>query len=193
MTSWGAKFRHHHDQARLAAERVAGTEGETVSRGENGIIHALVALVFVVSAGVSELRRIRKLLEKQQSQVVERFNLVGRLVPKEGDTNMPAGPFNPGLNEDVELRIAPVNAAGQPVTDTFNWSLSDQSAGTLTIAPDTLSAKLVTAAGGIDAIVTVSQTSTGKSDSASIQRTAPPRPDNAVDNFNLAGNVTPKS
>lgn len=188
--SWWRKAREHHDHAHRECQEFE--HHDLTSRGPwLGVTKALLALVAVNAAGVLELRRIRKVLEAEHSNQTVRLNLTGHVVSKEGNP-MPAGPFNPTETEDVALAISPVNAAGEPTSGPFTWTVSDGAAGTLEIAADTKSAKLVTALGSIDAVVVVTDPRTGVSDTAAVQRTVTP-PDNNTVNLNLAGSLAPKA
>lgn len=106
---------------------------------------------------------------------------------------MPAGPFNPTEAEDVSIGSFPVNAATQPTSGPFNWTLSDATAGSLAVASDTKSCKLVTNPGAIDCVITVTDSVGGLSDTAAVSRgVVPPPVDNVTTAFNLSGSVVPK-
>jgi hypothetical protein len=159
---------------------------------------ALVAATLAnaaATAGIAlELQAIRQLLEARASNDTVRMNMTGHVVPKDGGPPMAAGPFNPTDTQDVQLETAPVNAAGAPTTGPFNWTSSDTSKVSLVVSADTKSALAVCAPGvDLDVVVSSSDPRTGVSDTAAIQRTAPPPPDNNSVSINMTGSVVDKA
>jgi hypothetical protein len=151
-----------------------------------GIIAALLAIAIASRAQARELRGIRIALERRPDPMTARINLSGRLVQKQGGEPMP-GPFNPDPTQDVELVIAPVNAAGLPTPGPFNWA----PAARLTVSADTKSARYTTPDGTFDDVVVVTDPRNGVQDTAQITRSvAPPDENTAV--MNLSGSLVPK-
>jgi hypothetical protein len=184
------QFDHHHGHAEKCRRDLEEFEdGMAVSC--RGAISALLAIALAGRETARELRRIRRLLEHRFDPRTAHLNLTGSLVPKQGGNPMPAGPFNPSEQEDVQLQIAPVNAAGQPTPGPFNWTMSDGAAGTLEKSADTKSAKLVTTPGSWDVVVIVTDPRTGISDTAAVSRTTAPA-DNNTTALNLSGSIVPK-
>lgn len=186
---WLKHAREHHIDAKRRHDYLADAS-KNVPGGRSielaAILSALLALVALGFRGVVELIRIRRALEARTSNTVARFNLTGTLYNQER-TPMPAGPFTPAEGQGVALVIAPVNAAGSPVSGPFEWKASDSAQiDSITPAADGLSAKVKTITGPFDVVISVIQTATGRSDTAAISR-APV--DNAVENFNLSGTI----
>jgi hypothetical protein len=185
---WRESVRHHHERASDAEEAFRDLSNPTASAA-SAIVGALLALVATQVGIFGELRKIRKILEAPLSNAVAEWNAAGRVVPKEGDPPMSAGPFNPSETENVQLVTAPVNAAGAPCSGPFNWSVSDTAAGSLVVSDDQKSALFVTNAGTFDVVVIVTQPTSGSNTSFAISR-APV--DNAVAVWNESGQVVPK-
>jgi len=82
------------------------------------------------------------------------------------------GVTTPALDQDVAFTTDPKDAAGLPAIGTFQWTLSDPAGGTLEVAADGYSAKLITAAGEFTAVVTVTDIVTQVSDTATVSRQA---------------------
>jgi len=80
------------------------------------------------------------------------------------------GVIVPGENEDVQFGTN-LQWDGTPGNSSLTWLLDSGFAGELHVAPDTLSAKLVTNPGNFSAHVTVTAPS-GVSDSATVERIA---------------------
>jgi hypothetical protein len=161
-----------------------------------GIIFAILANATATTAIARETRKIRELLEARLpdplSNVPVSLNLTGRLVPKQGGSTVPSGDiFTPDETQDVDLVIAPLNAANQPTTGPFVWN-SSIGATPLTVSADTLSAKFVTPTGDLDVVVSVSYPANGKTETVAIKRTAPPPPDNNPVALNISGTLVPK-
>lgn len=188
-----AAHQHIHDRSTAGADNARTGKGDSMATAAAAISGAILALTAVTWGQMLELRRIRKLLEAAQSTAVAAYNAHGSLVPKEGGSPMPAGPFNPTDTDDVQIVTSPTNAAGNPVSDDFVWTSSDNAAVAVQPSDDKKSCLCVTTPGvGLDVIVTITQPSTGKSESFAIQRTAPPPPDNAVADFNSSGSLVAK-
>jgi len=78
------------------------------------------------------------------------------------------GPVTPAADQDVQFSTKTVDANGTPTTPSLSWALQGPG-GVLQVAPDSLSAKLVTPAGDFVATVTVT-TLEGVQDVATISR-----------------------
>ncbi len=79
------------------------------------------------------------------------------------------GVIQPAPTEDVQFNTN-VQWSGNPGTASLSWSLDNGLAGDLSISPDTLSAKLITAGGDIEAVITCSAMGGAVSDSATVRR-----------------------
>lgn len=191
---WWDVFAEHHEHAARCGNEAHHTDDNLVKVGA-GIIAAILAVAQVQLGALEEQRKLRALAEGWLfSNHTANMNLVVRLVPKQGG-NMPDPTVNPDLTQDVEFAIKPVNAAGNPTTGPFAWSISDGSAGTFTPAADGLSAKLVTTtdpAINIDVVVTVTATNNGFTAIARVQRTGVVV-DNGTTDFGLTAVVVPKA
>lgn len=79
-------FHHHYDRAQEQSEQLdRRTPSELNYSGGLGVLHGLMALVWVQTAQWRELRKIRKLLEAStRDNVTTSFNLSGHTTPKEG-------------------------------------------------------------------------------------------------------------
>lgn len=159
---------------------------------ECGKLSALVAIALAQRGQLSELKKIRRLLEQRHSNATAHFNGVATLVPKDGGSPMPAPVVNPTETQDVQCTISPTNRAGQPTTGPFTWTENNGQL-TLTPAADGKSCLAVTPAGAIDAVVTVTDTVSGNTDTFPVQRTVAPPPDNLTINFNPASSAVDKT
>jgi hypothetical protein len=181
-------FHHHHDRAREQAE----LDGSSPVGVALGLLNASIALIWVQAAQWRELRKIRRALEALVSNQSVRLNLTGRLVLKDGDS-MATGPFNPTESQDVAFSITPVNAAGEPTSGPFTWTVSDPNSGTLVVSSDTKSARLVTSVGNIDTVLIVEDPASGKKESTVVSRAVQPPPDNMSVALNLSGELIDKA
>jgi hypothetical protein len=151
-----------------------------------------VALVWVQAATHRELRKIRRILEKQHNNETVRFNSTVTLVSKDGGNPMPAPVVRPTEAQDVQCNIAPVNRAGEPTSGPFTWTVNSPQL-TPTPSADGKACLLVTAAGEIDAVATVTDSVSGNTDVFPVQRTAAPPPDNLTTNFNPTASAVDKA
>jgi hypothetical protein len=185
-------FQHHCAEALewladLSELKVEERQADSLA----SIAHSLSALVWIQAAQFREIRKIRRLKERQHNNETVRFNSTVTLVSKDGGNPMPAPVVKPTETQDVQCNIAPTNRAGEPTSGPFEWTVNSPA---LTPQPssDGKQCLLVTAPGAIDAVAIVTDTVSGNTDTFPVQRTVAPPPDNLTTNFNPSSTAVDK-
>lgn len=167
---WPEMVTHHQRRAIEAATELREMRGQNfISRGAAGLIAVGIALVNVQLGTFYELRRMRKYLETPRLNAI---GLTGRLISKEGHPMPDIGVFNPTTAQDV-LFGTNLQWNGPAGAVNLAWTIDNGIAGALDVRPDGLAAKLITSgAEEFTAIVTVTDSATGITDTATVQRQA---------------------
>jgi hypothetical protein len=188
--TWIQCFTEHHEES----VRMLDARRKLDPHGQDGIgslmlaqSHATLAQAQALRAIARELRRIRLAIERPAS-----LQLTASLVPKtHGGDTMPLE-LTPNETQNVQFSITPRNAAGNPTTGPFNWSVSDGAAGSLAPSEDGKTCLLVTNPGQWDVVVIVKDTRSGITETAHVFRTVAPPEDNSAVTLGLTGELVEK-
>lgn len=190
------RLKESHDHA---ADLHSQAHGSSLMLPSNDPMAALalsqsLSLLVIAGAQVGMLREltlIRRTLQQSHSAATAHFNPTATLVPKDGGTPMPVPVINPSETQNVRAAIAPTNRAGEPTTGPFVWSASNDQL-TLEASADGKSCLLITAAGPIDSVATVTDTISGNTETFPVARTVAPPPDNLTTAFNGSATLEDK-
>lgn len=177
--------REHREHRTVALEHLS--LAETVPESHAGYtafasVRVLLAIDLALLRIARGVERIARTLEGGT------LGLHATIVPK-GDqmTQLPALTLD--VAHDLSLVTSPKDADGNPTTPTLRWEASDpQSIFSLTVSPDTLSARAVTTGNLGQAVIAVTDGTVTDSVAADVSAVPPPPPGT----LNLAASVVPK-